>query len=133
MRLLKKLWQSLTDGERIVRAGSYSVAGLRAAFKRESAFRQEIILFVVLAPLAFWLGRNAVERALLVGSLALVLIVELLNSAIEATVDRISKKPHKLSKRAKDMGSAAVYVALLLVLVVWALLLLERIAPSLVG
>jgi diacylglycerol kinase (ATP) len=87
-----------------------------------------LILFVILAPLALWLGRNGVERALLFGALVLVLIVELLNSAIEATVDRIGKKDHKLSGRAKDMGSAAVSLSLLLVVAVWALILWDRIA-----
>jgi diacylglycerol kinase (ATP) len=83
-------------------------------------------LFVVLAPLGFWLGGNGVERALLVGSLFIVLITELLNSSMEATVDRISKKHHKLSGRAKDMGSAAVYLSLVLVVLTWALVLWDR-------
>lgn len=118
----------MTDVGRVIRAGSYSVSGLRAAVRKEAAFRQEVILFIVFAPLAIWLGRNGVERALLLGSLVLVLVVELLNSAIEATVDRISKKHHKLSGRAKDMGSAAVYLSLLLVIFVWALVLIDRLA-----
>lgn len=119
---------SMRDGGRIVRAGAYSVAGLRAAASHEAAFRQELILFVVLAPLAFWLGRNGIERSLLIGSLLLVLIVELLNSALEAAIDRISKEHHRLSGRAKDMGSAAVLLSLLLVIVVWTLILVERFA-----
>jgi diacylglycerol kinase (ATP) len=126
MRIIDKLLTSMTDVGRIVRAGSYSMSGLRAALKKEAAFRQEVILFAILAPLGMWLGRNGVERSLLVGSLLVVLIVELLNSAIEATVDRVSKKHHKLSGRAKDMGSAAVYIALLQVLLVWALILADR-------
>jgi diacylglycerol kinase (ATP) len=126
MRMIDKLLASMTDVGRIVRAGSYSMSGLRAALKKEAAFRQEVILFAILAPLGFWLGGNGIERALLVGSLLIVLIVELLNSAIEATVDRVSKKHHKLSGRAKDMGSAAVYIALLQVLLVWALILADR-------
>ena len=113
--------QALGDYGRIVRAGSYSAAGLRSALKCEAAFRQEVILFAILAPVGFWFGNDAVERALLVGSLVIVLIVELLNSAVEATVDRISKERHKLSRRAKDMGSAAVSLALLQVVFVWAL------------
>jgi diacylglycerol kinase (ATP) len=116
----------MTDVGRIARAGSYSVSGLRAAARKEAAFRQELILFVILAPLAFWLGRSGVERALLLGALVLVLVVELLNSAVEVTVDRISKKHHKLSGRAKDMGSAAVSLSLLLVVVVWGLILWDR-------
>lgn len=118
----------MTDVGRVIRAGSYSVSGLRAAVRKEAAFRQEVILFIVFAPLAVWLGRDGVERALLLGSLMLVLVVELLNSAIEATVDRISKKHHKLSGRAKDMGSAAVYLSLLLVVFVWALVLIDRLS-----
>jgi diacylglycerol kinase (ATP) len=126
MRLLTKMLDSMHDVGRVVRAGAYSMAGLRAALSKEAAFRQEVILFVLLAPLGTWLGRNAVERALLLGSLVVVLIVELLNSAVEATVDRISKKQHKLSGRAKDMGSAAVTLAILLVVMVWTLILYDH-------
>ncbi len=118
------------DVGRIIRAAGYSIAGLRAAVNKESAFRQELILFAILAPLGFWLGENAIERVLLIGSLMTVLIVELLNSAIEAAIDRISKKHHKLSGRAKDMGSAAVYLALLLVILTWTLILLERVSVT---
>jgi diacylglycerol kinase (ATP) len=126
MGIATKLLSSMTDIGRIVRAGGYSISGFRAALKKEAAFRQEVILFVVLAPLGFWLGGNGIERALLVGSLFIVLITELLNSAMEATVDRISKKHHKLSGRAKDMGSAAVYLSLVLVLLTWTLVLWDR-------
>ncbi len=126
MGIARKLASSLTDIGRIVRAGGYSVSGLRAAIRKEAAFRQELILFVVLAPLGYWLGKNGIERALLIGSLVIVLIVELLNSGIEATVDRISKKHHKLSGRAKDMGSAAVTFSLLLVIFVWAAILADH-------
>jgi diacylglycerol kinase (ATP) len=122
----KKLLLSMTDAGRIARAAGYSVAGLRTALRRESAFRQEVMLFVVFAPLGAWLGRDGVERALLIGSLMIVLIVELLNSALEAAVDRISKKDHKLSGRAKDMGSAAVYISLALVILTWAFVLTDR-------
>lgn len=125
MGAMRKLLASATDFGRITRAAGYSISGLRAAFRKEAAFRQELILFVVLAPVGFWLGRNGIERSLLVGSLFIVLIVELLNSAIEAAIDRISKKSHKLSGRAKDMGSAAVYLSLLLVIMVWTLVLLD--------
>lgn len=125
MRLLKKLVYSMGDIGRIVRAGGYSLAGLHAALRKEAAFRQEIILFVLLAPLGAWLGRTGIERALLIGSLMLVLIVELLNSAIEATVDRIGHKHHKLSGRAKDMGSAAVTLCIVLTILVWTLVLTD--------
>lgn len=100
-------------------ATAFSSAGLRAAWRHEEAFRQEAILAAVLAPLALWLGDTSLERALLIGSLLLVLIVELLNSAVEAVVDRIGADPHELSGRAKDMGSAAVLLSLLLAAGVW--------------
>ena len=114
-----------TGLRRVLNAAGYSWAGLRAAYIHESAFRQELWLGLILVPLAFYLGDTAVERALMVGALLLVLIVELLNSAIEASVDRISLEHHLLIKRAKDMGSAAVLLALLNVVLVWALLLLN--------
>jgi len=125
---MKELLQSLTDAGRVVRAFGYSLKGLRAAYREESAFRQELILAVVLVPLGVWLGRSGVERALLVGSVALVLIVELLNSAVEATVDRGGKDWDKLAGRAKDMGSAAVLIALLLTAAVWTMILWGRFA-----
>ena len=118
--------KSLLDLRRIVRAAGYSVAGLKAAWRGESAFRQELALCVVLAPLGLWLGRDGVERALLLGSLLLVLVVELLNSAIEAAINRIGTERNELSGLAKDLGSAAVFVALLIVLAVWALVLADR-------
>ncbi len=109
-----------TGLSRIVHAVRYSVAGLRAAYRGESAFRQEFWLAVVLVPASFWLGRGWLEVSVLVGSVLLVLIVELLNSAVEATVDRISFELHALSKSAKDFGSAAVMLSLLLCAGVWA-------------
>ena len=112
-----------TGLRRVLNAAGYSWAGFRAAYKHESAFRQELWLALVLAPLAFYLGETAIERVLLLGSLLLVLIVELLNSAIEASVDRISLEHHLLIKRAKDMGSAAVMLALLNVVMIWTVLL----------
>ena len=115
---------------RIVNATSYSLAGLAAAWRNEASFRQELILAIVLVPAGFWLGRTAVERALLVGSCLLVLAVELLNSGLEAAVDRIGSEPHPLSGRAKDLGSAAVLVSLLLVLVIWSLIAWERFGSS---
>lgn len=108
-----------TGLERIVRATGYSVEGLRAAYRGESAFRQEFWLAAIMLPAAFWLGHSWVEVALLAGSVMLVLIVELLNSGIEAVVDRISLERHELSKHAKDVGSAAVLLALINLIGVW--------------
>jgi diacylglycerol kinase (ATP) len=116
----------LFDLRRVWRAAGYSFAGLKATLVNEAAFRQEMALFVLLAPLGLWLGRDGVERSLLIGSLVLVLIVELLNSAVEAVVNRIGEEPHALSGRAKDIGSAAVFVSLVLVVIVWALILADR-------
>ena len=109
-----------TGWRRVVRATGHSARGLRDAWKFESAFRQEFVLFLLVLPLGAWLGRDWVERVLLIGSVILVLIVELLNSAVESTVDRISMDHHDLSRRAKDLGSAAVMVSLLLCAMVWA-------------
>ncbi len=109
---------------RIWRATSYSWQGFAAALRHEHAFRQELMLCAVLLPLAIWLPVTAVERALLIASLLLVLIVELLNSAIEAVVDRVSLENHELSKRAKDFGSAAVFLSLTIVALVWLLIAL---------
>ncbi|MDP9046110.1 MAG: diacylglycerol kinase [Pseudomonadota bacterium] len=105
--------------ERVARAIGYSIAGLQVAYRGESAFRQEFWLAAALLPLSFWVGRGWVEIGLLAGSVMLVLIVELLNSAIEAAIDRISFELHELSKRAKDIGSAAVLLSLLLCGGVW--------------
>ena len=101
-----------TGVQRIVHAASYSLAGLSAAWRHESAFRQECVLAVVMLPAAWWVGRSWAEVALLVASVMGVLVVELLNSAIEAVVDRVSVDLHPLSKRAKDIGSAAVMLSL---------------------
>lgn len=111
---------------RLWNAFFYSCHGLSAAWRHEAAFRQEVLLAAVTLPLAYWLGSNGVERALLAGSILLILIVELLNSAVEAVVDRISVEHHDLSKRAKDIGSAAVLLALANALVVWGGLLGAR-------
>ena len=107
---------------RLVNALKYSFSGLREAIRVEAAFRQELALVVMLTPLAIWLPVSAVERVLLIGVLLFVLAVELLNSALEAVVDRISLANHDLSRRAKDFGSAAVFVALVLVAVVWGMI-----------
>ncbi len=109
---------------RLVNATGYSWAGLKAAWRNEEAFRQEALLCAALVPLALWLGEGAVEQALLIGSLLLVVIVELLNSGIEAVVDRIGQERHELSGRAKDIGSAAVFAALLNAAIIWLLILL---------
>ena len=111
---------------RAVRAGGHAASGLRLAFVNESAFRQELVLCVIFLPLAFWLTVSSVERILLVGVTVLVLIVELLNSAVEAVVDRVGLELHPLSGQAKDMGSAAVMLSLLLWVFVWAQVLLFR-------
>ena len=110
---------------RILAAIQYSFSGLAAAARHEVAFRLELVMLAVLAPLALWLGDTGVERALLLGCLILVLIVELLNSAIEATVDRISFENHRLAKRAKDIGAAAVMLSLVNAGVVWLLIVVS--------
>ena len=104
----------------------WSMQGLSAAFRVESSFRLEVYLLLVLGPLGLWLGGDAVERALLVGSLLLVLAAELLNSALEAVVDRVSPEFHEFAGRAKDMGSAAVFVLMVNVVLCWALVLWPR-------
>ena len=111
-----------TGVRRIVNAALFSFAGIKTAWQNEAAFRQECLLFLVLIPAGIWLGQNAVERALLIGSCLLVLIVELLNTAVESVVDRVGTDHHRLSGQAKDLGSAAVFMSLLLVLVVWGLI-----------
>ncbi|MGN7724348.1 diacylglycerol kinase [Luteimonas sp. 22616] len=111
---------------RILKATVWSMQGLRAAWLHESSFRLEVYLFVVLAPLGAWLGGNGVERALLIGSMLLVLAVELLNSAIEAVIERYGAEHHELAGRAKDMGSAAVFVLMMNVLLCWGLVLAPR-------
>ena len=111
---------------RILRACGNSYKGLIGAFREEAAFRQELALAVVVIPLGLWLGHNGVERALLVSPMILILIVELLNSAIEATVDRIGLERHQLSGLAKDIGSFAVMLSFLLLVAVWSLVLFDR-------
>ncbi len=111
---------------RIFKAALWSMQGLRAAWRHESSFRLEVYLFVILAPLGWWLGESGIERALLIGSMLLVLSIELLNSAVEAVIERFGDEHHEISGRAKDMGSAAVFVLMLNVLLVWACLLGPR-------
>ncbi|MBV9189017.1 MAG: diacylglycerol kinase [Betaproteobacteria bacterium] len=114
-----------TGLKRVLSATKNSIAGLREALRHEDAFRQELILAAILVPAALWVGAGGVQKALLIGSVLLVLIVELLNSAIEATVDRISFENHRLAKRAKDIGSAAVMVALANAALVWGLIVIQ--------
>lgn len=104
---------------RFIEAAKFSAQGLKAAYKHEEAFRQEVWLGLILTPIAFYIASTGIELALLLGSLILVLIVELLNSAIESVVDRIGPEIHELSGRAKDIGSAAVSFALLNVVIIW--------------
>jgi diacylglycerol kinase (ATP) len=111
---------------RVIRALGSSVQGLAGAFRDEAAFRQELACALVVIPLGLWLGRNGVERAVLIGPVFLILIVELINSAIEATVDRIGLERHALSGLAKDIGSAAVFMSFILLGTVWLLVLLGR-------
>lgn len=108
---------------RVWNAFGYSLAGLKAAFRLEDAFRQECLLAAILIPAALFVPTDGTGKALLIGSTLLVLIVELLNSAIEATVDRVSLEHHQLAKRAKDIGSAAVLIALINLAAVWGLIL----------
>jgi diacylglycerol kinase (ATP) len=117
-----------TGWRRIINAIRFSAKGLSAAWKFEAAFRQEFILTLLLIPAAFWLGQSAYERMLLIGTCLLVLLVELINSAIEATVDRIGTEQHELSGRAKDLGSAAVLVSLVIVVLVWGTVAWQRFA-----
>ena len=108
---------------RVIRAAGYSMKGLKSAYLNEAAFRQEVWLAIILIPLAFWLGNGAIEKILLLGSIFIVLIAELLNSAVEYVVDRIGSEYHELSGRAKDIGSAAVFMAMVLFAITWGLIL----------
>src|SRR3954447_1654867 len=120
--------QKLRSGlSRVWHAAGYSLAGLRAGWD-ETAFRQEALAAIVLVPLSFWLGRSWVEVALLAGSVLILMAVELLNTAVETAIDRIGLERHPLSKRAKDMGSAAVLLALLLAIGIWIAALVQRFA-----
>ncbi len=118
-------YKGKTGVRRLLNAFSYSCSGLKEAFRNEDAFRQEVLLASVLLPLAFLLEHDMLGRALMIACVLLVLVVELLNSAIEATVDRISLDDHRLAKRAKDIGSAAVLITLLNLVIVWTLVLLH--------
>ena len=113
---------------RIWAAAIYSAEGLRACFQSEEAFRIELILSLILAPLAFILGESDLEKAMLLLAIAIVLLVELLNSAVEAVVDRIGMEYHELSKKAKDTASGAVFISLMTFLLIWSVLLFDRFA-----
>ena len=117
-----------TGIRRVLRATVYSAQGFSHAIKHEAAFRQELVLTIILLPVALWLGQSIVERALLIAVLFMVLIVELLNSAIEAAIDRHGEEQHELSGRAKDLGSAAVFVSLVIVVLVWGAVAWQRFA-----
>jgi len=110
--------------KRIINACFFSAAGFKATWEHEEAFRQEVLLFAVTTPLAIWLGETTIEKLLLIGSMVLVLLVELLNSALEAVVDRVGFEHHELSGRAKDIGSAAVMMSLVWAAITWGLILL---------
>ena len=118
-------YKGKTGIKRLLNAFKYSCAGLQEAYRNEDAFRQEVLLATILLPLAFWLEQTMNGRALMIATVLLLIIVELLNSAIEAAVDRISLDDHNLAKRAKDIGSAAVLISLINVVVVWFLVLLN--------
>ena len=122
---MKSPYKGKTGLRRLMNAFGYSIAGTLAAFKHEDAFRQEVVLAVVLTPVALYFGETAIHQALLISSLLFIIVVELLNSSIEATVDRISVKHHKLAKRAKDIGSAAVFFSLINASVIWFLILVK--------
>lgn len=111
---------------RIIKATGYSWQGLRAAWQNESAFRQEVTLCLIMLPLAFVVGQTMMETALLIALLGVVLITELLNSAVEAVVDRVGDEHHDLAGRAKDMGSAAVFISLVLTAIVWSMMALKN-------
>ena len=114
-----------TGIRRIILATKYSWQGLTTCYRKESAFRQELWLSIMLAPIAIWLGDDHIERALMLGSLFLVLVVELLNTGLENAIDRFGGEVHKLSGRAKDMGSAAVMLTLFMTVMIWGLMLLN--------
>ncbi len=118
-------YKGKTGLRRIRNALFYSLDGFKAAYRHEDAFRQEALLAIVLLPLAFWLGDSGMEKALMAGSVLFVLIIELLNSSVEAIVDKASPETHVLAKRAKDMGSAAVLLSLTLTALVWTLALTD--------
>ena len=118
--------QKISNTRRLINATLFSIKGIRAAWRHETAFRQETFLAGVLTPVAFWLGNSTGQRALLIFSLLMVLIVELLNSAVEAVVDRVGTERHPKSELAKDMASAAVLLSLIAAVLVWGIIIWER-------
>ncbi len=124
LRIMESPHKGKTGIRRLLNAFGYSCAGISEAYRNEDAFRQELVLAAILLPLAFWLEVAPTGRAMMIASVLLLLIVELLNSAIEATVDRISLDDHRLAKRAKDIGSAAVLITIVNLVLVWLLVLL---------
>jgi len=118
--------RNATGWRRVIKAFGYSMKGLKACYELEEAFRQEIAVLIPMVPLGLWLGETPVERAMLVGSLLLVPVVELLNSAIETNVDRVGLERNDLSERAKDIASAAVFMSIAFAVVVWVLILFPR-------
>ena len=116
-------YKSKQGFSRIIKAGLYSLQGFKAAWQHEAAFQQELILALILVPLGLYLGENGLERAVLIAPVLLILVAELLNSAIEAVVDRLGDEYHILSGRAKDLGSAAVFMSLVLLVFIWGLIL----------
>ena len=121
----QKLNQPIRSIMRIIYATQWSMKGFESTLKTEEAFRQEVLLLIILAPLGIWLGDTGIERTLLIGTVLIVLIVELLNSAVESAIDRIGDEHHKLSGKAKDQGSAAVFVSLVLATMTWLFLLIK--------
>ena len=113
--------------KRVVYAAGYSWKGFKSTWKHEAAFKQEVILFTLMAPLAFWIGDTASETVILIAVLLIVLVVELLNSAVESVVDRIGEDYHKLSGRAKDQGSAAVFLSFFIAILVWGGFIISKI------
>ncbi len=116
--------QNTTGFKRFINSFFFSIAGLKATWKHEEAFRQEVFLFLLATPLAIWITEDNIERVLLIGSVGNVLIIELLNSAVETTIDRIGVEHHELSGRAKDIGSAAVMLSMALVAMTWAIIII---------
>lgn len=123
---MKKITAAALDISRLWAAMGYSINGLKASFQQEAAFRLEILLSIIILPAAWYLGRDGLERSLLISSWLLVLVVELLNSAIESAVDRIGSEQHTLSGRAKDQASAAVLITLLIPATIWLAIILDR-------
>jgi diacylglycerol kinase (ATP) len=123
--MMESPYKGKTGLRRLINALGYSMEGFKSAYQYEDALRQEVWLGVVLIPLAFYLRNSAIERAIMVASVILVIIIELINSSIEATVDHTSLKKHPLAKRAKDIGSAAVLLSLINLVVVWSLIIFD--------